>query len=83
MKLVCFSVRDEKIGAFLPPFTCRARGEALRSFTDAVNNPEHLFAKNLEDYVLYEVGFFEDVAGMFAPKEPERLLSGFEAKTPQ
>nr|QJB19096.1 MAG: nonstructural protein [Microvirus sp.]QJB19319.1 MAG: nonstructural protein [Microvirus sp.] len=83
MKLLAFSVRDEKVEAFLPPFFCRSKGEAIRSFTQAVDNPEHAFARNLPDFVLFEVGAFDDVAGTFSFQEPLRVLSGFEAKTPQ
>jgi hypothetical protein len=83
MKLIACSVRDEKVEAFLPPFFVRSKGEAIRSFQSAVDNPEHAFSKNLSDFVLYEVGAFDDVAGVFAFQEPVRLLSAFEAKTPQ
>lgn len=82
MKLIACSVRDEKVEAFLPPFFVRTKGEAIRSFTQAVDSPEHAFAKNLPDFVLYEVGAFDDVSGTFSFQEPLRLLSGFEAKTP-
>jgi hypothetical protein len=83
MKLLAFSVRDEKVEAFLPPFFCRSKGEAIRSFTQAVDQPDHAFAKNVSDFVLYEIGAFDDVGGTFQFQEPIRVLSGFEAKTPQ
>lgn len=82
MKLLAYSVRDEKVEAFLPPFFVRSKGEAIRSFTQAVDKPDHPFAANVSDFVLYEVGSFDDVAGTFAFQEPLRVISGFEAKTP-
>lgn len=74
-----FSVRDEKIEAFLPPFFARARGEAIRSFQQAVLETGHPFAKSREDFVLYELGTFDDVAGRFTSVEPIRVVSAFEA----
>lgn len=79
MIMKCYSVRDSKVEAFLPVFMCRAVGEAIRSFTAAVQSVDHQFAKNKDDYVLYFVGDFDDVAGMFIPAEPVRLLSAIEA----
>lgn len=78
MKLLAFSVRDEAVGAFLQPMFFRAKGEAIRAFADAVGNPEHQFAKHLNDYVFYFVGEFDDQAGRFVVAEPVRVLGAFE-----
>lgn len=83
MKLLAFSVRDEKVEAFLPPLFFRARGEATRVFVNAVNDPQSNLSHNIGDYVLYEIGSFDDVSGLFTAKEPERLIGGFQAKSPE
>lgn len=77
-----FAVRDEKVEAFMPVFSARARGEAIRSFSQAVGDANHQFSKSKGDYVLYEIGGYDDVAGMLVPQEPIRLMSGFEAVGP-
>lgn len=71
MKLKIFCVYDSKIGAFNNPFFQRSTGEALRSFGDAVNKEEN-FRRHSEDYVLFELGSFDDQTAAFdlydAPK---------------
>lgn len=81
MKLKVFSVRDEKVEAFMTPFYGRARGEAMRSFLNAVADEGHQFAKNADDYVLYEIGEFDDQSGLMIPAEPVRVISGLEARS--
>lgn len=73
-----FSVRDEAVQAFLQPFFVRQMGEAIRSFSDAVSDANHQFSRHKKDYVLYEVGEFDDVAGRFSTIEPRRVISAFE-----
>lgn len=78
----CFSVRDTAVGAFLPPFFTRSKGEAIRSFSEACNNAEHQFAKHASDYTLFFLGAFDDNSGLFTPCEPERILSAMEVLGP-
>lgn len=78
MIMEAYSVLDKAVGTFLPPVFVRARGEMLRSFMDAVNNPEHQFARHLDDYVLFYLGEFDDVSGLFRPREPERVAGARE-----
>lgn len=81
MKLLAFSVRDGAVQAFLPPFFVRHVGEAMRSFADAVTDPNHQFAKHVSDFVLYRIGEFDDLSGLFEPLEPARIISGLEAQS--
>lgn len=71
MKTFFFSVRDSKVGAFMPVFQARSRGEAVRSFMDAIATPDHQFAKHASDYELFQVGEFDDENGV--------LVAGLEA----
>jgi hypothetical protein len=82
MKLLCYSVRDGAVGAFLPPFMCRADGEARRSFVVACSDPKLPFSGALSDYVLFRIGSFDDVSGMYECVDPVRMLSAFEAVAP-
>lgn len=73
-----YSVLDKAVGAFLPPFYSRAAGEAVRSFSDAVNDPAHQFNKHMLDYELCRLGSFDDVSGVFSGSGPERVVSALE-----
>lgn len=78
-----YSVFDKAVGAFLPVFFVRSRGEALRSFSQAANDGQHQFAKNMGDYTLYEVGAFDDTTGLLESKDPERVASALEVQVIQ
>lgn len=73
MKLLAFSVHDSKAEAFLQPFFDQARGSAIRSFIDAVNEEGHQFNRHADDYTLFEVGVFDQEMGKFEKKEPVSL----------
>lgn len=60
MKLRIFTVYDQVAKAHLPPFFLPQEGQAIRTFTDMVNNPEHQFGQHPEDYTLTELGVFDD-----------------------
>ena len=60
MKLKIFSVFDSKAEAFLPPFFAGTKGQAIRSFSDAVQDSGHAFSKHCSDYTLFELGLFDD-----------------------
>lgn len=60
MKIKMFTVYDIKAQAYLPPFYMQSTGQAMRVFEDTANDKDHQFGKHPEDYVLYEVGTFDD-----------------------
>lgn len=70
-----FSVRDCKAQAFLQPFFSTAVGSAVRALEDAVNDGQSPIAKHPADYVLYEVGSFDDQTGEVATLAPIKLLA--------
>lgn len=78
MKLLMFSVVDTKVGAFMPPFCARARGEALRSFQSACQDEKHQFFAHKADYVLYLIGEFDDSTGYITAPQSERVIGGDE-----
>lgn len=83
MILQVYSVYDKAVLAFLQPFFARSRGEAVRSFTDACNNKEHLFSKNAADYELHFLGLWDDTSGVFGDGEKSaRVLGALEAVIP-
>lgn len=74
-----FSVFDEKAEAFLQPLFMQTRGLAIRSFQAAVNDPGHTFSKYSADFVMYEIGTFDDVTGEVCKLDSfHRIGSAFE-----
>lgn len=79
MQLLCFSVYDKAVHAFITPFFSRAKGEALRSFMEACQDEKHQFFRHAADYTLFFVGEFDDNSGVFSPlSDPERLVNALE-----
>ncbi len=73
MRLHIFSVYDSKAEAFLPPFFYGTKGQAMRSFGDAVNEEGHQFRKHAADYTLFYVGVFDQDEGAFDVTAPVSL----------
>lgn len=60
MLFTVFSIYDTGISTWLPPIYARNKGEMLRQFIDAINNPESKFSKYPSDYTLFELGTWND-----------------------
>jgi len=70
-----YSVFDQKAEAFLQPFYSVSHGTAVREFTAAVQTTEHQFQKFSEDYVLFDLGEFDEATGIFSqPDSPIPVL---------
>ncbi|UDN67802.1 nonstructural protein [robinz microvirus RP_131] len=78
MKLQMFTVYDAAVATYMPPFFCRSKGEALRSFGDACNSAESNFNKYSSDYTLFYVGEYDDAGADFYPVVPVRIISALE-----
>jgi hypothetical protein len=79
MKLYVYSVFDKAVNAYMQPFFCRSTGEALRSFTDIINDTKTNFHQHYVDFSLYELGEFDDNTGQFdAFNETKRIVTGPE-----
>lgn len=65
MILRVFAIYDSKAEAFLQPFFMRQKGEAIRAFSDSVNDVKSNFNKYPEDFTLFEFGVFNDDSGVF------------------
>lgn len=66
-----FSIYDSATEMYSAPFYCLTIPEAVRTFSDAVNDPQSPFGKHPECYFLNHIGTFEDsipTLDGFAPK---------------
>ena len=58
-----YAVRDEKAEAFGNPFFMGNDGEALRAFSDGVQDSKSPLSLHPADYRLYRLGEFDDCSG--------------------
>ncbi|QXP44345.1 MAG: nonstructural protein [Arizlama microvirus] len=63
MKLLMFTVYDCKVERYLQPFFMQTKGQALRAWTDSVNDSNTNFHKHPEDFTLFEIGSYDDETG--------------------
>ncbi len=65
MKLLAFSVYDEKSEAFGHPFFTSAIGIASRMMSDWANNKDSMVGRHPRDFKLYHVGYWLDDQAKF------------------
>lgn len=63
---IIFSIYDSKAEFYLPLVLFNSKGESLRNFADAVNNPDTMLSKHAADFTLFEVGSFDNTTGEIA-----------------
>lgn len=74
MKLQVFSVFDSKTAAFSQPYLFQTKGQALRSFSDSVQDPNSSFHKHPGDYTFFQLGEWDDEDGTLTPLESKLNL---------
>lgn len=63
MKLKMFSLYDSKALVYGSPMLVSTVGSALRSFGDVANDPSSVVCKHATDFVLFQIGEFDDQTG--------------------
>lgn len=66
MRLQVYAVFDKGTETYGQPIFCRARGEAVRSFGEAVNDPKSTIGKYPVDFSLWHIGEYDDAKGQLA-----------------
>lgn len=84
MKLEIFAVKDRALDAFMRPWFAQSTGQAMRMFTDEINNPQGEMNKHPDDYDLWHIGYFLDNTGGLHQIEhgPKQLVLGKQVKDP-
>lgn len=78
-----FTVYDSKMEAYMQPFFQISKGQALRTFTDLVNDPNTQFHKHPEDFTLFQLAEYDDATGKFQNEiTPNSLGLALEYKKP-
>ena len=62
-----FAVYDTKAEAFGAPFVVKTKGIAIREFEQVVNNPEHPYSKNPDDFSLFHIADYYEARGHIDP----------------
>lgn len=76
-----FAVYDTGVSVWFPPLYMRSIGEAMRWWIDACNDPQCKFSKHPADYILFDLGSFDDSNCKFDLFEaPVRLSVAIECK---
>lgn len=59
-----YTLYDSKSESYSSPSVNPARGQAIRSFGDAVNSGESVLSSHPEDFTLFEIGEFDTSTGL-------------------
>ena len=78
MILKAFSVYDSAAKAYMTPWFLHQEAQARRVFGNAINQEDHQFYANPEDYTLFYIGQFDDETGMVESVTPESCGNGLE-----
>lgn len=62
-----YSIYDSKAEYYATPVLIESRGAAIRMFATMVNEVDHQFNKYPEDYVLFELGDWDEETGVITP----------------
>lgn len=74
MRQLAFSVRDAQAELFSRPFYFPTRGMAVRNFMDQCQDKDSPMRRHPDDFALYQVGEFDDNAGVFLAMDSPHLL---------
>nr|AVQ10242.1 DNA binding protein VP5 [Gokushovirinae environmental samples] len=74
MRINAYSVFDRKTLAYHMPFYAPTDGAAVRTLADATADPNTSLGRHPNDYVLFEVGYFDDAAGALVATSPVRHI---------
>lgn len=61
MKMFC--VYDSKVESYMHPMFFQHRGEMLRAWSEAVNDPKTQFCRYPSDFTLFEIGSYDERSG--------------------
>lgn len=74
MVLKAFAIYDSKAILFGLPFFMSSTGGAVRAFGDLAVDKQSSISKHPKDYILYEIGTYDDLKGEFFNVKPSRNL---------
>lgn len=77
MKMQLFAIRDKQLDAFMQLWPAQTVGQAIRVFTDEMNNQQGQMYKHPHDYDLYHIGTFYETGLVEQPEGlPKQIAIG-------
>lgn len=74
-----YIIYDVKSESYTAPTINPARGQAIRSFSDAINNPGSVIHDHPEDFTLFEIGTYDHNTGeIILHKSKEACANGVD-----
>lgn len=72
-----YAIKDVVVGAYMSPWVAANTPAAVRVFTDSLQSQENQMKNHPEDFVLFDLGNFDDQAGLIMANDsgPIRVCS--------
>lgn len=70
MRLFMYAIYDTASKVYDRPWVARSDAEALRSFGDIANDPQHPIGKHPEHFSCFRIGLYDDNVGELIPESP-------------
>ena len=80
MQQKIYVIYDCKSETYTNPTINPARGQAIRSFGDAVNGQDSVLASHPEDFTLYEIGSYDATTGEIELQDKVAVANGLDLK---
>lgn len=68
-----FAVQDIQGGFFHPPMCAMTEGMFLRMMSDMVASKGHPYNLHPADYMMYEIGEYDELTGLLTPSQPRSI----------
>jgi len=75
MRFNIFAIFDDKARAYMTPFFLPENGQAMRAFSDAVNDMSSPVSRHPADYTLFRIASFDDSTGIITAESPHATLA--------
>lgn len=77
-----YVLHDSKSETYTAPTLHQARGQAIRSFSDAVNGKEGILSQHPADFTLFEIGTYDLTTGVITSYDAKiSVANGVDVKT--
>lgn len=73
-----YAVYDSKAEVYTFPFYVQREAEAIRMFSFWINDKEHKFGMNPEDYTLFDIGEYETTLGIITQDKINAIGNGLK-----
>lgn len=79
MNMNLYTIYDVKSQVHSPLVSQVNDEVAVRTIANCVNNPEHPYGQNPEDFKLYKIGIFNDIDGLIETLAKSKLITDLNA----